>query len=114
MQNTVSGFSGACLLPDNSGLLFTASLEATNNSYNDGEILGSYIGFINFDNIENGQSHTAIIKSEGKTLITKLEGISIKHFSNNKIDAIAVSDNDNGTSWIFEFEIDFYNLINKH
>ena len=114
MQNTVSGFSGVCLLPYNSGLLFTASLEATEDSYNDGEILGSYIGIINFEDLEKGKTNTAIIKYEGKVLKTKLEGISIKYFNNNKINAIAVSDNDNGTSWMFEFEIDIYGLINKH
>ena len=113
LDNTISGFSGACILPDNSGLLFTASLEATTDAYSDGEILGSYIGVIKFDNLENGILSTELITKENKPLKTKLEGITVKTMDKNKATVIAVSDNDDGTSRIFEIEIDFKLLFNK-
>ncbi len=106
LDNTTAGFSGVCILPDNRGLLFTASLEATNDAYSDGEILGSYIGLVKFENLENGIIHTELIKQNNKTLITKIEGISVKSMDKNKANIIAVSDNDDGTSWIFEITLD--------
>lgn len=113
LENTVSGFSGVCILPDNSGLLFTASLEATTDAYSDGEILGSYIGLINFKNIDNGIVKTESIKQDDIPLKTKLEGICVKEFYTNKAIVIAVSDNDDGTSRIFELEINIEELFNK-
>lgn len=104
LQNTIAGFSGACVLSNNSGLLFTASLEASLNAYDDGEILGSYIGIIKFDDFKKGLSETQLVMANGKVLKTKLEGITIKTVTDNKITIIAVSDNDDGTSWIFEME----------
>ncbi len=102
LENTIAGFSGACVLQDNSGLLFTASLEATSNAYNDGEILGSYIGTIKFNDFDKGISNTKPVIVNGEILKTKLEGVSIKSFKNNELKIITVSDNDDGTSWVYE------------
>ena len=104
LKNTIAGFSGACILPYNNGLLFTASLEATMNAYDDGEIFGSYVGIIKFDDFEKGLSKTELIISNGKALKTKLEGICIKSSADNKTTVITVSDNDDGTSWIYEMD----------
>ena len=104
MENTLAGFSGACILKENSGLLFTASLEASTNVYDDGEILGSYVGTIKFSDFEEGRSTAELVVVNGETLKTKLEGISNKSVVGNKITIIAVSDNDDGTSWIYEME----------
>ena len=104
LKNTIAGFSGACILPDNIGLLFTASLEATSNAYDDGEIFGSYIGTIKFGDFDKGLSTSELVVADGKTLKTKLEGICVKSVANNKITTITVSDNDDGTSWIYEME----------
>lgn len=106
LENTIAGFSGVCILPDNSGLLFTASLEATSNAYDDGEILGSYIGWIKFDDFKKDLSTTKLIMVDDKVLKTKLEGICVKSVENNKTSIITVSDNDDGTSWVYE--MDYY------
>lgn len=113
LDKTVSGFSGACILPNNSGLLFTASLEATTDAYSDGEILGSYIGIIDFSNINKRTHKTELIKHENTPIKTKLEGISVRTIDENQATVIAVSDNDDGTSWIYEIEIDIKQLFNK-
>ena len=113
LDNTISGFSGACFLPDNKTLLFTASLEATSNAYDDGEILGSYLGIINLTNIENGGIKTELLSQDNKPIKTKLEGISVKAMNNNNATVIAVSDNDDGTSWIFEIELNINQFFNK-
>lgn len=103
-ENTISGFSGVCVLPLNKGLLFTASLEATTDAISDGEILGSYLGIIEFTNFDKGITDTKILKEDNKILKTKLEGITVKSIQNNKVNVICVSDNDDGTSWIYELE----------
>jgi len=113
LENTISGFSGACFLPDNTALLFTASLEATSNAYDDGEILGSYLGIINLTNIENDKIKTELLSIDNKPIKTKLEGLSVKAMNNNNATVIAVSDNDDGTSWIFEFELNINQFFNK-
>ncbi len=104
MKNTIAGFSGACLLPDESGLLFTASLEATNNAYDDGEILGSYIGQIKFNDFEENNLNANLVTQNGKVIKTKLEGITIKSETKKSINILCVSDNDDGTSRVFEIE----------
>lgn len=113
LENTVSGFSGACILPNNSGLLFTASLEATTDAYSDGEILGSYIGLIHFNTIEEGIVKTELIRHNNMPLKTKLEGICVKDLDKNIAIVIVVSDNDDGTSRIFELELNIEQLFNK-
>jgi len=104
MKNTIAGFSGACLLPGESGLLFTASLEATSNAYDDGEILGSYIGQIKFTDFGESNLNADLVTQNGKVIKTKLEGISIKSENNQSINILCVSDNDDGTSRVFEIE----------
>ena len=92
-------------MPLNNGLLFTASLEATSDATSDGEILGSYIGIIEFSNFNHRITDTQILKVENKILKTKIEGIAVKSMQNNKVKVICVSDNDNGTSWIYELRV---------
>ncbi len=103
----ISGFSGACMMPDNKGILFTASVENTADVINDGEVLGSYVGIISPDGLLKGTYRSTLVYIDGKTLPVKLEGITIKSFENNKMIVYAVSDNDDGTSEILEMEI-FY------
>ncbi len=105
LKNTTAGFSGTCLLPDESGLIFVASLEATSNSYDDGEILGSYVGVIKLNSNENN-IEAAVLKKEGEPVKTKLEGIAVKSYKNNIFQIVVVSDNDDGTSVIFDIELE--------
>jgi hypothetical protein len=105
LKNTTAGFSGACLMPDESGLIFVASLEATSNAYDDGEILGSYIGFLKLNDHENN-IETIILRKDDKPLKTKLEGVAVKSYKNNTYQIVAVSDNDDGSSMIFDLELE--------
>jgi len=104
-DNTISGFSGACMLEDESGILFTASLEKSENAYEDGEILGSYVGIMKFRGDSKPQIRTSMLKQDGLTLKTKLEGISIKSISGKTYQLLAVSDMDDGTSKIYNLSL---------
>ncbi|PLX02249.1 MAG: hypothetical protein C0595_11715 [Marinilabiliales bacterium] len=104
-ENTISGFSGACMLEDESGILFTASLEKSENAYEDGEILGSYVGLMKFMGVSNPQIKTNMLKHEGQNVKTKLEGICIKSISEKTYQLVAVSDMDDGTSKIYNLSL---------
>lgn len=104
-DNTISGFSGACMLEDESGILFTASLEKSENAYEDGEILGSYVGIMKFTGDSKPQIRTSMLKQDGLNLKTKLEGISIKSICGKTYQLVAVSDMDDGTSKIYNLSL---------
>ena len=107
-EHTSSGFSGATVLSDGS-LLFTASLERTDDVISDGEILGSFVGYIPVSGLKDG-TYTATLVKDGKNILAKkLEGITVKKSRDTSIIAIAVADNDDGTSDLFELEISFSN-----
>ncbi len=107
-----SGFSGACLSPDKSGLIFTASLEDTSDEVNDGRVIGSYIGYISFFDLSKGKYTSVLLTSNNKILSKKLEGVSI--LGSEVIDnittcnLITVCDNDDGTSDIIKLEMKLF------
>jgi len=106
-QNVASGFSGACVAPDQSGLLFTASLENTESAQADGEVLGSYVGYIPFCKMSKGEFSLVRLSQNNQPVEKKLEGITIrKILGEGQFRAISVCDNDDGTSDILELTID--------
>ncbi|MEN8137374.1 MAG: hypothetical protein ABFR62_03000 [Bacteroidota bacterium] len=100
-----AGFSSLQFVKEINSLLFTASLEGSKDAYNDGEIKGSYIGILPIN--EPHKITTTPLMKDRKFVITKLEGITVYEFdaSNNEIKAIAVSDNDDGKTEIFNIKI---------
>lgn len=100
------GFSGACALNE-SELLFTATLEETSDPINDGPVKGSYIGLLQLlsDTAANLVSLTQIKSSNGNFITDKLEAIETIKISGNNISAIAVADNDDGTSKLYYLSI---------
>lgn len=110
-NNIPSGFSGACLLSDQSGILYTASLEDTESELYDGNILGSFIGYIPIENLSLGTSYATLLTDKKQVPINKkLESIVIKSKTDNKLVILSVSDNDDGSSDIFEMNLYLNNL----
>lgn len=108
--------SGACYY--NGKIYITASCEATDNAYDDGEIIGSAIGIIKLSDIpersrdkyQNSRipvSNLTTIKDEnGSVLKTKWESICLyEHDEDGTLAALAIADPDNGTSELFLIEI---------
>jgi len=109
-KNVPSGFSGACLDPSGNGIIFTASMEDTNNEIDDGAVLGSYIGFIPFNGLRKGEYTLSLLNKDSKPLAKKLESICVKTDTNKVIDKqllniVTVCDNDDGTSDIITFNM---------
>ncbi len=97
-----AGFSGAVALKKESKILFTASVENTSNAYDDGEILGSFIGIID---ITDGLSITAVecCKIPDTKHKLKVESIAIEHEGDDgKAQLILITDDDKGGSEIIK------------
>jgi hypothetical protein len=92
-----SGFSGATLSPDNAYILVTTSVEATKNAYDDGRVLGSFIGIIP---VEDGKLQESIFAIQQlPNTAQKLESIVVIRQSNTHDFLVyLVADNDDGTS----------------
>lgn len=102
IEGYLSGFSGACISPDQKYLLFTSSVEATQDVYHDGEVLGSFIGYIPLDG-EGKMSNLKAwpVQKDEVILKTKLESISVLSQEKDQFKLICVSDNDNGESGVY-------------
>lgn len=72
-----AGFSGATTLRDHPYLVFTASVEDTPNPYDDGEIMGSFIGMIKIEN----DAPSSLLKSKILPITQeslKVESVTVK------------------------------------
>lgn len=101
------GLSGCSLLPGTTKLLFTATAEATSNWIDDGEILGSYLGLLDIDQLrEQQQPALRQFELNGRPLKDKIESITIlSSDEGSRFTALAIADNDDGTSKIFPLEL---------
>lgn len=101
------GLSGCSMVPGTNILLFTATVEATSNWIDDGEILGSYLGFLAIDQLdEQQQPNLRQFELNGRPLKDKIESITILNSTgDSRHSALAIADNDDGTSKIFPLEL---------
>jgi len=107
LKGVMAGFSGACLLPDNQHILFTASLENTTDWYNDGEVLGSFIGLLPLEKL-NQESPVCkkVVDEQGSDYLGKIESIAIKsHNPDGSYTVYAVTDSDGGVSELLEMSL---------
>lgn len=97
-----AGFSGATILKNQPKIIFTASVEDTINPYDDGEILGSFIGMIDLSNktISNRFDFCQIPNTDENF---KVESVTIKEeISVGETKVILITDDDQGNSMIIE------------
>lgn len=107
--NTQSRFSGACHLPGTSMILFSATLEDTDNWIDDGEILGSMLGTIDTQHPDTSLRQTMAFINDpgGAKALEKIESISFKGYDGQgNLRLLAVADNDDGSSKLFTLRVD--------
>ncbi|MBI2272014.1 MAG: hypothetical protein HYU69_16870 [Bacteroidetes bacterium] len=99
-----AGFSGATITPDKKKILFTASVENTPNWYDDGEVLGSFVGIINLQTLTDNITPVCIpITDRGLTLKIKVESIALRHIDpTGVLHLLLITDSDGDTSELFE------------
>ena len=110
IHNIDARFSGAYVY--NNRLFFTASVENTTDAILDGEVLGSFVGWLQISDIKPNATtaiplHTALITDEtGATYKGKIESLAIqRQEATNVYRGLAVTDNDNGESELLELLI---------
>lgn len=91
-----TGFSGASTLVKSNKIIFTASVEDTSNPIDDGEIIGSYIGLIDFDQLEDGYTPSMVkIEKDHAALKLKVESVTVLEETDmNEATILLVTDND--------------------
>lgn len=97
-----AGFSGATTLQNQSKLIFTASVENTTNAYDDGEIMGSFIGIIDIatDSIAETYAYCAIPNTDQKL---KVESVTVQQeIELGQTKLILITDDDKGNSIILD------------
>ena len=97
-----AGFSGATAIQDEAKIIFTASVENTDNAYDDGEILGSFIGMIDISNNKISQFFEYCeIPNTAANL--KVESVTIEEeISSGETKVILITDDDMGNSTLLE------------
>jgi hypothetical protein len=108
---TFTGVSELCYIESKDLLLITLSSEATTNSYDDGAISDSYIGWI-YDvakKIENNNLELDeminLTPVDPVFTLQKIEGVCVETLNDNTLDIHLVSDNDNGESKLFHIKV---------
>jgi hypothetical protein len=97
-----AGFSGATTDENNKGLIFTCSVENTSDWVNDGEVLGSFIGYIDTDEMHHHvQPEAILITDKNEPLLVKVESVTIDSQNNQDYFLSLVTDSDGGISeWL--------------
>lgn len=95
-----AGFSGASSFENKPYLIFTAAVEDAPNAYDDGDILGSFIGITGLKNGEIGEE-LIITRIPEPGFPLKVESVIIdKIISDTQTDLVLVTDNDGKPSEI--------------
>ena len=107
LQGTEAGFSGADFWPEIDSLVYSASVETSGNAYDDGSVLGSYLGLIPLSMLKDSapldltRSAQRLTKG-GAPIRTKVESIALRHTERRRATGALVSDNDDGKSAFFD------------
>ena len=103
-KEILSGFSGASYIAEREFILFTATVEDTENEIDDGPALGNFIGIIDLKNPKTAPDCALVMIGE-EIFNGKIESITPILIHENYIKAIAVTDNDGEASEILEIEL---------
>jgi hypothetical protein len=113
LNGVPGGFSGASVI--NEKLFFTASVEDTADAVEDGEVYGSFVGWMDvlkMDYLRGGSEKSvemkdcSVIEEDGKIFLGKVESICLyEKESDQEYIALAITDNDLGASEILMIEV---------
>lgn len=98
-----AGISGACWLGETAGFLYTASVEATANAYDDGAILGSFVGWQSA--VGQPIVWQLLTTPTGAALPIKVEGISVVQKDSMGCHALLVTDSDGQASEVLHIRL---------
>lgn len=91
-------FSGASIISRKNQLLFSATIETTDNWQDDGKILGSFVGKIDLDKLDNPNVFCAPVFNEDKTRFKgKIE--ALQEIVEDEAIYFITDDDDGSTGW---------------
>lgn len=103
VDHVQAAFSGGTLIPGTDTMIFTASLEQTDNWIDDGAVLGSYVGMIELDRLADTRAlKVAPVVDGSGALKIKVESVTVRSVNGHKIELIMVTDSDGGSSELIE------------
>lgn len=103
IEGVEAGFSGATILRDQT-FVFTASVEATDDAYNDGEIMGSLIGLLDFSDFEKPK----VLKFRNISNLEKnlkVESVAVISTSAKDSELVLITDDDQGNTELIKVKI---------
>lgn len=104
-----AGFSGATTFKDKPYFIFTAAVEDAPNAYDDGDILGSFLGILEMKNGEF-EDNFLIQQIPNPEFPLKVESVIIdKVISETETNLVLVTDNDGKPSEILRLRMTFKN-----
>ncbi|MDA3892986.1 MAG: hypothetical protein PF517_15095 [Salinivirgaceae bacterium] len=108
INGILAKFSGMTVLPNEDIIVFTASVENDPNWIINENIICSYLGIIDLNQLENNEPICKLIKINNNLIQEKVESIYVIDKSDTLIKLAGVIDNDNGSSKLLK--IDFKKL----
>jgi hypothetical protein len=113
-----AGFSGAAATPEDDYIVFTASVENTDNWIDDGAVLGSFVGLIPFSALvtEGLVTETLVTKTrptcipvqENEMLLPiKIESVAVQAAAAGNLSLLLVTDSDGGHSELLTVHLRF-------
>lgn len=101
--------SGASTIIGTNQLVYVASIEDAPNTYDDGEVLGSYVGLIDLNLLKNEYQPDCIaILDDVEPLLIKVESVEVlKIVGSQTIKLVMVTDSDGGDSELLVGELDW-------
>lgn len=98
-KNDTARFSGASVVPLYNMILFSASIETTDNWKDDGAILGSYMGLIYLDSLhQNPPMCLSVVNEDGALFQGKIEALHGFVKNENTLRVFFITDDDDGTT----------------
>ncbi|MBI1268506.1 MAG: hypothetical protein GC193_13860 [Cryomorphaceae bacterium] len=100
MNGVQAKISGASAVPNESTIVFTASVEDNPNPIDDGAILGSFVGLLNVSDIrEHYAPDCRILKDNNQPLTVKVESVEvINRNADRSLQLLLVTDSDGAAS----------------
>ncbi|MCF8460036.1 MAG: hypothetical protein K9G46_04880 [Flavobacteriales bacterium] len=102
-----SGFSGATVSMQTGRLIVTASVEDTSNAYDDGRVLGSFVGWVPLDEYERSENYE-FVRLQNENHVFKVESVALEHEnSDTELIVLMTTDNDGGISQLIRARLNW-------
>ena len=99
IKGLFAGFSGATVIPETKMMLITCSVEDTPNAYDDGDVLGSFIGILDLNDLHSRKVRTYLLELKEGVSEVKVESVAVsKIISEREAEIIMVTDSDGADS----------------